>query len=356
MKLLIINTVPTEKNGITNVIFNLYPSMIKMGLNIDLMTINNPSYFYTDIIEKHGGKIYTFPRSSRHPIKYIRGLKNILDGYDAVHVHGNSASMVFEMIAAKSAKISNRIIHSHSTSTNNPILHKILRPFLRRMSTIRLSCSQESGLWTYGTHDFKVIANSIEVSKYAFNSAICKNLRQQYGVEDKTVVYGHVGGFYSEKNHDFLIDVFHNIQKKNPNTLLVLVGDGPLKESIEKKVENLGLTDKVIFTGSIDNVFEYLNMFDVFIFPSLHEGFGIAPLEAQANGLPVIAAKDNVPEAVKATCSLEFLPLDIGAEKWAEKISMVNMIRNPNASQEIISAGYDITASVEVLKKIYTIE
>ncbi len=356
MKVLIINTTNTKANGITNVIFNLFHPTKSLGHEIDFLTVNDPPKLYTDIIENNGGRVYTLSRSVSHPLRYIRTLKKLLRGYDAVHVHGNSASMLLEMIAARAARVSVRILHSHSTSTNNPLLHSILRPFLRFFSTARLACSNESGKWTYGCDDYVVINNTIDVKKYVYSPEKRSSLRLEYNIDDKTSVYGHVGAFNPEKNHGFLVDVFYEIQKREPDSRLFLIGDGRLRDTIQSKVNDLGISDKVIFVGNITNVFDFLNLFDVFIFPSLHEGFGIAPLEAQANGMAVVAAKDNVPDVVRILDNFVFLPVSDGAEKWAEGILTLNTDRVPAAQQAVISAGYDTDASVEVIKKVYSNE
>ena len=119
-----------------------------------------------------------------------------------------------------------------------------------------------------------------------------------------------------QKNHDFILDVFNEICKKQENAHLILVGDGPLAETIKKKIGRLGLQDKVSLLGLRNDVNKIMQAMDIFLFPSIFEGLGIVALEAQAADIPIICS-EFVPEDVDVTeyiehCSLECSPRRLG--------------------------------------------
>lgn len=103
----------------------------------------------------------------------------------------------------------------------------------------------------------------------------------------------------SEKNMDYLIKAIKEI--KGHEFKLIIVGDGPLKDSIQKQINTLGLSEKIIFLGFRDDVELLYRISDVFILPSKYEGFGHVFLEALACGIPCIGLKNNPPQFITAT-------------------------------------------------------
>ena len=116
-------------------------------------------------------------------------------------------------------------------------------------------------------------------------------MKETLGVSEKLVI-GHVGRFFPQKNHRFLIEIFKEIHDRNADAVLLLVGGGELDDSlkneIKQKVEDLGLTDCVQFLGVREDVNELMQAFDLFLLPSLFEGLPVTMVEAQASGLPCV--------------------------------------------------------------------
>lgn len=150
-----------------------------------------------------------------------------------------------------------------------------------------------------------------------------------------------------------MIEVFNEVHKINPNSVLILVGDGELKNTIEEKVKEYRLENNVIFTGVRNDVADLLSAMDVFVFPSIYEGLGIVVIEAQASGLPVISS-DTIPKESKITDLIEYLPLKENAKYWAEKIlnRKESKVRK-NRIKDIIDAGYDISTSSSKIERFY---
>lgn len=250
------------------------------------------------------------------------------------------------------------IIHSHNISSGKGIDNKF-KDFLQiplkkeKKADFRFACSKDAGKWLFDKCDFKVINNAIDTNMFIFNEDKRNNIRKLYSIEDKLVI-GNIARFSEQKNHIFLIDIFNEIYKKNKNAVLMLVGDGHLKNEIEDKVNLLGLRENVIFTGVKSNVNEHLMAMDVFLFPSLFEGLGIVLIEAQASGLKCFTSDIVVPNEAKVSDLLEYINLSKDAKYWAGKVlECDNGYERENMTQYIVDMGYDIKETVKYLQSFY---
>ncbi|MBR1413909.1 MAG: glycosyltransferase [Bacilli bacterium] len=275
--------------------------------------------------------------------------------YDIIHI--NSAIFLFSFQVALIAKlcgIKHIIAHSHNTINYNKlrrVIMKILSPLYLKLIDIKLTCSLAATKSLYtNTDNVILLKNGIAIDKYKYNKSIRNKYRKELNIEDKKV-YGHVGRFSKQKNHEFLIDLFNEIQKKDDKAVLLLVGSGELEDAIRNKVKLLNIDDKVIFLGFRDNINEILNAFDVFLFPSLYEGLGIVAIEAQTNGLPVVVS-NNVPS--DANISNNFYKVDnYDIIKWMNTINNIKYYKRENAYKDTINNGYDIKDITKELEKIY---
>ena len=269
MKILVINTVPTDKNGITNVIFN-YLKAMGNDVAFDYVAINNPDAFYVNFLEEKGAALYSLKR--KNVLRYIWSLCKIikLNKYDAIHVHGNSHTVILELLAAKLAGCKVRIVHAHSTGCNSVALHKLLAGLFDSLCTDQLACGESAGKFMFGLKPFKIINNGVDVEKFSFDNNARGALRVKLALTETDILIGHVGYFMPVKNQSFLVDVFAELARNDSRYHLVLIGDGAMRTEIEQKVASLGLTNKVTFTGNIDNVSEFLNAIDIIIMPSLY--------------------------------------------------------------------------------------
>jgi len=142
-----------------------------------------------------------------------------------------------------------------------------------------------------------VIHYGVDVEKYKIMNLDQK--RRELGVDGRDFVIGVVARLTKQKGHIYLIEAAKEIVKKYPNSKFLLVGDGPLRVMLEKKVAEYNLRDNFIFLGFRDDVNQLLNVMDIFVLPSLWEGLPNVILEAMACGKPVVAtAVDGTPEAV----------------------------------------------------------
>ena len=359
LKILIVNTCSYKRNGITTVIINFFRAMDKTGLQIDFVATNqNTDAWFKEEVSKSGSQFYTLDRSTKHLIRYIRQLYNIMRHYDVVHAHGNSGTLAIEMLAAKKANVKLRIAHSHSTTCTSKIADQLLKPVLYRCCNGRLACGKDAGKWLFGKRTFEVINNGIDSKKYAFNADIRESIRKKLSLNQEKVI-GHVGGFFEAKNHVFLIQLFEKIYLQDKSYKLLLIGDGERKEEVEYIVEKKGLKEAVIFIGSVPNVNEYLNAMDLIVMPSLYEGIPLTLIEEQANGLPCIVS-DGITKEVDKTGLVQFLSLNDDSQVWIDAIrKTISSKKRERASLDAIesiqSSGYDIQNQANRLKNYYLI-
>lgn len=352
MRIAVISSVKYEMNGISTVIENLYANNIFKEEDITFIFPSGSNCERIKTLKSLGYKVILLERNNK-PIRYYLQLKKILKtgGFDVLHVNGNSATNTVELLAGKRAKIPVRIMHNHSAQCLHPIINALCKPILNLCCNVRFACSKEAGQFLFGKRACNVINNGFKVENYQYNINKRKQLREQFNISTQTVI-GHVGVFSCLKNQEFALKVFVEYRKLNPNSLLLFIGDGELKLEIETQAKELKIEAYVIFAGNRDNVCELLNVFDYFIFPSRFEGLGIAPIEAQANGLPVLAS-NRIPQVVKINDNFVFLPLEDGEKVWSEFLLSLPLARDENGCRNVALAGFDIGNVIEEVHNIY---
>ena len=198
-----------------------------------------------------------------------------------------------------------------------------------------------------GINNTIVIKNGINIGKFRNVKESKQEIRKSLNIPTNAYVVGHVGRFRKVKNHTFLIDIFvHLLQHRNAH--LVLVGDGKLLPMITDKIKRLGLEKKVTILTHRNDINRLLKTFDVFLFPSLHEGTGIALLEAQAAGLRCIIS-DTIPVSARILDTTIAVSLDKSPEYWCKIILNEKLTQAHSTTLN----DYDIHQIVKRLQNMY---
>ena len=356
--------------GIASFLYNYYKEINRKNVVFDFMTISYPCFEpYRVELENMKAAIYCLNVHKFRNLKgtftcvkkFARFLKN--RKYDIIHVNSGSFYSVFlcclvAKIKGKKAKI---IAHSHSAMIRHGIHHlsiRIIKPLLKYVADCFLACSKSAGEHMFtndiiGSNRYSIIPNAIVFVKFRYNKQTRREYRNKFGIDDRELLIGHVGRAAVAKNHPFLLEIFNEIQKKNSNSRLILVGAGQLESKIREKVKGLGLMEKVIFTGHRTDVNSIMQAMDVFVLPSLYEGLGIVAIEAQAASLPVVAS-NGIPAEARISNAFLQLSLETPAVEWAEAIlKLVNQHDRENVKFNIAESGYDIKESVKKLNSVY---
>ena len=348
--------------GVESVIMNYYRHIDHNKIQFDFICDEDSTCIPREEIEKLGGKVIVVPPYQKLN-KYLKELKRIFkeNKYQIVHSNINALS-VFPLYAAKKAGVPVRIAHSHSTSNKKEwkktLLKNVLRPFSKVYATDYFACSELAGRWLFGNKTFEqgkvtIINNAIDLDKFKYDEKIRKEKRKELGINDDTLVIGHIGRFVAQKNHTFLIDIFTEIFKENSNSVLLLAGEGPLKDEIQNKVKELGLEENVKFLGQRKDANELYQAFDVFLLPSLYEGLPVVGVEAQAAGLLCVLSDDMTKET-KIIDSTIFMSLKEKTCAWTNTLlERFNDFERKNTEIEISDNGFNIERESNKLEYKY---
>lgn len=312
-----------------------------------------------DYIVKNGGKLFFINDDSE--TKYSEEVLNFFSKYkfDVIHVH-TDYNMGLMLKLAKEAKIPERIVHSHNARVDIPKLFW----FLKRLKTREieknankfLACSEDAARWLFPRKykEAMIIPNPIDLQKYRYTKEhdveVLNTLKYTNG--DKIII--SVGRLSKEKNHIFLLRLFKNIVSMDNRYKLVILGDGPLYSILNEFILKNHLENNVFLMGSRDDVEEYLKISDVFVLPSLHEGLGIVAIEAQTNGICVIASS-RIPSEADLKLGL-FKSIDSDDEdKWINRIieAYNNRLSEDDRIkiyERLVGSNYDVS---NLITKIY---
>lgn len=355
--LIVITTAFVPYGGISTVVLNYYRAIDKKDIEIDIASTNMAPQILIDELKENSSRYFCLGRRS-NCIAYIRNLKRVLkNGYDAIHVNGNSSTMILELLPAKMQKVPLRIAHVHTTKSNYPLLSSILRPLFAKTYNNAVAVSNDAGKWLFGD-GYTVLNNAINTEKYTFSMVAREKIRKELNIPNSTFVVGNVGKLNYPKNHQYLVRVFAKVHNRLPDSKLLIVGGGELESQLRDQVKELKLEDAVIFTGMVNDASEYLQAFDFFAFPSRFEGLGLALIEAQASGLRCIIS-NKVPKEAIVSDNVQIIGIDEKETQgeWAEYIldnALYNRETNSIGAMGSIRAhGYDISTEANKLRSIY---
>ena len=345
--------------GVEAVVMNYYRHIDRTKVQFDFIIHDTSTHVPQGEIEGLGGRIFYVPNYKKLS-SYKRALLKIFkeNNYDIVHSHMNTLS-VFPLKIAKKAGVKVRISHSHSTSNKKEwkrnIIKNLLRPFSKKYATQYFACSEFAGRWLFGDKAFDngevtIINNAIDIEKFKFNNDSRETVRKELNIKNKFVI-GHIGRFMQQKNHSFLIDIFNGVLKNREDAVLLLLGDGPLMEEINAKVNALGITEKVMFMGNLANPEKYYNAMDCFVLPSLYEGLPVVGIEAQMNGLSCFFSSEMTKET-KLLNTTEFLTIDL-IEMWVDKIIRLENNERYVAYELLKNSKFSINHEASKLERFY---
>lgn len=347
-----------DSGGVANFVMNTYCRMDREKIQYDFALTSGQKSLMDDEAAALGARLFYFDADK----SIAQNLRSVLKNegpFEAVHSHVFFYSGVV-LSVAKRCGVPVRIAHAHNAHTGesgSPVrkaYEAVMRGLIRANATVLLGCSEKACRYVFGSGCMSdsrtaVMLDGIDCERFAFDGQVRKTVRSEYGLEDKFVV-GHVGHFNPAKNHEKILSVFAEVAKQRENAALLLVGDGEFEGDVRAKADELGIADKVIFAGAHRDVERMYQAMDVFLFPSRYEGFGMAMIEAQANGL-VCVASDVVPEEANADGRAMYLQLSEDDAEWANAV-LTAAERSTEAVAAVKKAfGIDVTA--ERLKEIY---
>ena len=327
---------------------------------IDIVTASLGESIFTDDLCRLGVKFYELSGNQRRVIRNDWKFADLMwkRQYDVLHLNAFQGLSLRYLWLAKRAGVPVRIAHSHNTALRKSItrplklmIHFLARRLFARSVTDFWACSRLAAEFLFSSkvlekRGYTCIFNGIDTVRFAFQANIRKSLRADLGLSDAYVI-GNVGRLCSQKNQMFLLDVLYTVVQREPMCRLLLGGEGEMWAALEKKAKQLNIEKNVIFYGVSDHIERLLWAMDVLAFPSLFEGLGIAVVEAQAAGLPVIVS-EFVPEEAQVTENVQMIPISDGTVGWAEGILTCcrRTINRKSAADTVRQSGFDIADTV----------
>ena len=323
---------------------------------------------YDEEIRRRGSKI--IPCLDPHnPWRYAQNFKKLMKEfgpYDVVHSHVHLFSGVVLRLAS-AAGVPIRVAHSHNDTSElqkqSNFLRRgyyaLMRAWIKRYATSGLGASNNAAAALFGQNwcediRWKRLYYAIDLSPFAedVNSAA---VRREMGFSESAFIIGHVGRFVEQKNHAFLVEIASELVKRERSAKFLLVGEGSLRTSVERRVSELGLSNNFCFAGTSSQVARLMRgAMNVFLLPSHFEGLGLVLVEAQASGIPCVLS-DVVPQEADIVPSLMCrMPLSGSAAEWADAI--LNLHGRARESDRIKALATVAQSQYNILTNIRTLE
>ncbi len=268
-------------------------------------------------IKKENFKNYLF--KGRFEINNLKE-KVLQEKLDLIHTYGFRGNF-YGRIISKLTKI--KSISTYTSFMREDYETVLKGIFLEKIDDLTLKIPE------------KIIVSSLSLKEYIKKRGYKKDIKvihlgiednldfykkEDFDLLDSDFVVGTVMRLERVKNPIFLIEVFYEILKKEKNAKLVIVGDGSLKEKVLSKIDELNLKDYVKLLGFRDDARKIYGIFDVFVLPSIKEGFSIVTLEAMASSLPVVVYDSlGVREMVEDKIN-GYILKELDKKEFAEKI------------------------------------
>lgn len=347
-KLLIVSTIPFNVNGITRVVTDYYNNFKVLKKSVDFAVPREINSDYKKNLTKDGSQIFILPDRQKKTMAYLNQYRKLLKNYEAVFINGNSVTMLFETLIAKS--MGKKVITiTHNSRNNHPIFNALLKPLFNLTVNLKLAVSKEAGKNIY-IGSFETLENGVNTHRYKFNEETRIKYRKKFKFNENDIVLVCVGRISDVKNQSYLIDVIANLDS---NYKLFIIGDGTDKDQLKQAFYANNLQDRVIFTGNVQNVEHYMDASDIFLTPSLYEGFSLVVLECQCNGLPGIISNNNTKDVViRDNVKMESLN-DLQA--WVKGIEATHICSSGErlkGYQDLLEAKFDVSQKTEVLEKL----
>lgn len=360
-----------NRGGVETWLMHILRHVDRDRFQMDFLVHTTKLCAYDEEIRDLGSKIIPCLEPS-NPWMYARNFKRIIldhGPYDIVHSHVHHFSG-YVLRLAQEADIPVRIAHSHNDCSPleaNAKLHRrfylnLMKSLITRHSTLGFGCSEVAIADLFGEGwkkdlRWRLLYYGIDMSPFR-EPIDALEVRAELSIPANAFIIGHIGRFQEQKNHRFLLEIFAEILKRKPQAYLLLVGEGSLKSDIEQQAWQMGLSERVIFTGIRSDIPRLmLGAMDVFLLPSLHEGLPVVSIEAQAAGLPLVISQNITQELQKVKPLIQKISLQQPVEVWAEAIlAMQNFpekISQVDSLKILKNSKFNIICSVKSLTSTY---
>ena len=346
-------------SGVAAIVMNFYRHIDRNRIQFDFLYFEDSSLTYAQEISSLGGRAFQIPRPS--PFSMGKIFAFFCEHYGefwGLHCHPIWAAALIGPVA-KRYGVHAVFLHSHSEKPGESRISIMRNRILLRLSTEKvdtyIACSQAAKA-AFGKNACRayVLPNAIDTRAFSFDEYVRHACRSQLGISPETIVIGHVGRMVEVKNHHFLLEVFSLYLQTNSDAQLLLIGDGPLEQSLQTLTKKLKIQERVQFLGAQQDTARLYAAMDIFVMPSQYEGLSMALLEAQAAGLPCLVS-NTVSMESDVTGRMCRLPLG-SPQQWAEVLAehlCKPLERNKGIFDAFEAKRLDIHIAVQDLTAFY---
>ncbi|PIC99892.1 glycosyltransferase [Sporosarcina sp. P29] len=338
-----------DGGGVESMLFNYYSNLDRKKIQFDFVVHGDDVGMLEERLHIYNTNIFHVTPKKVSVLKNMIEINRVIkkNNYDVVHCHQNFSNAP-TLLIAKLNSVKVRISHAHGSKEEYELKvimkNKIARLINNYFANYYFSCGIRAGKWLHGekwlqNEENILMNNAIDVNKFRYNKEIRSQNREKYKLGKKIVLL-HVGRFSKEKNHLFLINIMELLVKKSDRYVLLFVGNGILEDTLKKCVQDKGLVDNIIFLGVRKDIAELMNIADIFLLPSMHEGFPVTLIEAQSTGINILASSEITKETA-ITDLIEYISIE-KEELWVEKIINTKIENRNSRSEDIKREGYSI--------------
>ncbi len=353
--------------GAESRMMDVYRHIDRQQIVFDFVIFQQDKQAYEDEVRDLGGRVYRLKMPSARTVgSHISDIRKILrEGhYQAVHAHTSYHSGLV-MLAARLEGVKVGITHGRTTGSVRSgnarlLMQGVGKTLIKLFATKRYAISQKAGQFLFGSSQFEVLPNAIDIEKYQkedINKSI--RLRQSFQITDESFVLVQIGRMDPMKNHIFTLRWFTEYRRIHSDALLLIVGDHPdanKREALKQLAVELHVSDYVRFVGYRNDIEDILHISNVLLLPSLYEGLGGVVLEAQAAGIPSVISEAIPEEADMEIGLVRSCSLKDGYASWNQAVDQCR-VHTPVSYEEINQAfdahHYSLRYEIERLQKEY---
>ncbi|WP_261656140.1 glycosyltransferase [Leuconostoc holzapfelii] len=357
-KILIFGATPSQ-GGIETFILNICKT-VSQDKKIYLFKFSDEKIAYQDsFVQDYDAKVLNEPNPGGlaghfyRKIQYRKFFKN--NQFDVVHINANSPSNYdfAKQAIASGAKV---IYHSHNDSAESFAINQkfvkliafvryLQRKQLAKLNVKRLAVSLNAAKWMFGTTDqVQIVPNGVDFNSVAFSKDKRDSGRQQLNIDSNDKVLLVASRLSQQKNVFKSLSVAKYAIENGIAQHFVIVGDGQERERLNYCINKIEpeIKHRIHVLGPQSDMQRWYSVSDVMLMPSLYEGLPYSVLEAQANGLTILASNAIPKQAILSQKLLHFIDIEESDEIWSQNISTLNI--NANRSNSIFEANNSIYA------------
>ncbi|MBQ9926666.1 MAG: glycosyltransferase family 1 protein [Lachnospiraceae bacterium] len=353
----------TSLGGAESRIMDLYRHIDRNKVQFDFVVHTEAEGHFDKEINELGGRIFRVPRFRLYNyFSYRKVWKKFLKQHHEFKViqgHMTSTAAIY-LPLAKTAGIPITVAHARSAGVDRGIkggITRWMRRNLYKKTDYMFTCSELAGISVFGEKAQRegktiFIPNAIDCPAFAYDEGKREEMRRMLGLSDKYVI-GHVGRFHYAKNHEYLLKVFAALKERGKKDYaLILLGDGDKIEQFKLLAEKLGIAKDVHFLGNHNNVYDYYQAMDYFVYPSRFEGLPGTMVEAQTSGLRCIMS-DTICREVVVTELVKIRSIEETPESWANDIEATADYERKTFVAEMQQAGFDVESQARKMLQFY---